>query len=129
MIAAEPVERKFLKALKGQGVLRSWTRRLNLPKPNRRCDHDEERKLLERVRAATLEFISVDDSNPGQCQPPCHSRNQDCAEPSPDQRSQTANVWPSVARVPTAQRLLLRTCRNIQPFALSVAPRREVEVS
>jgi acyl-CoA dehydrogenase len=66
VIAAEPVERKFAKALKS-GALKS------LDAAGQLIDAEqvgaitaEERKLLERVRAASFEFISVDDFDPAE---------------------------------------------------------------
>ena len=65
VIAAEPVERKFLKAVKSGDLGGSTTtRRSPRPKP-RACISGAERKLLERVRAASFEFISVDDFDAG----------------------------------------------------------------
>jgi acyl-CoA dehydrogenase len=73
VIAAEPVERKLQKVLKGDAAKQ-------VPSGDASKSHDfaeqlataeaqgaissEERKLLERVRAATFEFISVDDFDP-----------------------------------------------------------------
>ena len=61
VIAAEPVERKFLKALKTGSIgAHDYVGQLAEAQS---CGaiSAEERKLLERVRAATFEFISVDD--------------------------------------------------------------------
>jgi acyl-CoA dehydrogenase len=61
VIAAEPVERKFLKALRGDTILaHDYTAQLAAAEAQGAIS-SEERKLLERVRAATFEFISVDD--------------------------------------------------------------------
>ncbi|HET8941117.1 MAG TPA: acyl-CoA dehydrogenase [Rudaea sp.] len=61
VIAAEPVERKFLKALKSECIgAHEYAEQLEQAQS---CGaiSTEERKLLERMRAATFEFISVDD--------------------------------------------------------------------
>ena len=64
VIAAEPVERKFLKALKtGEIKARDYSAQLAEVEAQGGIT-EEERKLLERVRAATFEFISVDDFDP-----------------------------------------------------------------
>lgn len=64
VIAAEPVERKFLKALKS-GEIKSHEYAQQLADVEALGGiTEEERKLLERVRAATFEFISVDDFDP-----------------------------------------------------------------
>jgi acyl-CoA dehydrogenase len=64
VIAAEPVERKFLKALKS-GEIKSHDYVQQLAEVEALGGiTEEERKLLERVRAATFEFISVDDFDP-----------------------------------------------------------------
>ncbi|UXI67633.1 acyl-CoA dehydrogenase [Tahibacter amnicola] len=64
VIAAEPVERKFLKALKSGGV-KSHDYLGQLAEVEAQGGiTTEERKLLERVRNATFEFISVDDFDP-----------------------------------------------------------------
>jgi acyl-CoA dehydrogenase len=61
VIAAEPVERKFAKAHKS-GAIKSLDATAQLAEAEQSgAITAEERKLLERVRAATLEFISVDD--------------------------------------------------------------------
>ncbi len=66
VIAAEPVERKFAKALKS-GTLKSLDASAQLVEAEQiGAISGEERKLLERVRAATLEFISVDDFDPSE---------------------------------------------------------------
>jgi acyl-CoA dehydrogenase len=62
VIAAEPVERKFAKA---RGQITSLDPAAQLAEAERLgAITPEERKLLERVRAATLEFIAVDDFDP-----------------------------------------------------------------
>jgi acyl-CoA dehydrogenase len=77
VIAAEPVERKLQKALKAAEVARQVPDAEAAQQAPAAPSHDfaeqltfaeaqgaissEERKLLERVRAATFEFISVDD--------------------------------------------------------------------
>jgi acyl-CoA dehydrogenase len=64
VIAAEPVERKFLKALKHDGGdAHEYSAQLAAAEAQGAISA-EERKLLERVRAATFEFISVDDFDP-----------------------------------------------------------------
>ena len=64
VIAAEPVERKFLKAQKS-GALKSYDALEQLAEAEKiGAITADERKLLERVREATLEFISVDDFDP-----------------------------------------------------------------
>lgn len=64
VIAAEPVERKFLKAAKTLGT-KAYDYSGQLAEVEAAGDiTSEERKLLERVRSATFEFISVDDFDP-----------------------------------------------------------------
>lgn len=64
VIAAEPVERKFLKALKvGARGPHEYTAQLEWVESQGGIS-GEERKLLERVRAAAAEFIAVDDFDP-----------------------------------------------------------------
>jgi acyl-CoA dehydrogenase len=63
VIAAEPVERKFLKALKGGEGPHDYAAQLETAEAQGAIS-TEERKLLERVRAAAFEFISVDDFDP-----------------------------------------------------------------
>jgi acyl-CoA dehydrogenase len=64
VIAAEPVERKFLKAIKTLNV-KAYDYNGQLAEVEAGGGiTNEERKLLERVRAATFEFISVDDFDP-----------------------------------------------------------------
>lgn len=64
VIAAEPVERKFLKAVKTLSV-KAYDYNGQLAEAEAAgAITSEERKLLERVRAATFEFISVDDFDP-----------------------------------------------------------------
>jgi acyl-CoA dehydrogenase len=64
VIAAEPVERKFLKALKSDTTkAHEYLAQLAAVEAQGGISA-EERKLLERVRAATFEFISVDDFDP-----------------------------------------------------------------
>jgi acyl-CoA dehydrogenase len=61
VIAAEPVERKFMKAFKGNAIhAHDYVAQLAEVEAQGAISTDE-RKLLERVRAATFEFISVDD--------------------------------------------------------------------
>ena len=61
VIAAEPVERKFLKAVKsGEAVGLDFAAQIADAEAKGILDAAE-RKLLEHVRAATFEFISVDD--------------------------------------------------------------------
>ena len=68
VIAAEPVERKFAKAQKS-GALKSLDAAAQLVEAEQiGAISSEERKLLERVRAATLEFIAVDDFDPAELQ-------------------------------------------------------------
>ncbi len=68
VIAAEPVERKFAKAQKS-GALKSLDAAAQLAEAEQLgAITSEERKLLERVRAATLEFIGVDDFDPAELQ-------------------------------------------------------------
>ena len=72
VIAAEPVERKFLKALKS-GALKSLDAAAQLNEAEQiGAITSEERKLLERVRAATFEFISVDDFDPAELAAAAH---------------------------------------------------------
>ena len=60
-MAADPVERKFAKAQKS-GALKSLDAAAQLAEAEAvGAITSEERKLLEHVRAATLEFINVDD--------------------------------------------------------------------
>jgi len=61
VIAAEPVERKFLKSLKGDGTNAHEYSDQLVAAEAQGAISAEERKLLERVRAAVFEFISVDD--------------------------------------------------------------------
>ena len=63
VIAAEPVERKFLKAARGDIREHDYVAQLAAAEAQGAIS-SEERKLLERVRAATFEFISVDDFDP-----------------------------------------------------------------
>ena len=64
VIAAEPVERKFQKALKSDtSKARDYLAQLAAAEAQGGISA-EERKLLERVRAASFEFISVDDFDP-----------------------------------------------------------------
>jgi len=68
VIAAEPVERKFAKAQKS-GALKSLDALAQLAEAEQiGAITAEERKLLERVRAASLEFIGVDDFDPAELQ-------------------------------------------------------------
>ena len=68
VIAAEPVERKFLKALKS-GQLKSLDALAQLAEAEQiGAISTGERQLLERVREATLEFINVDDFDPRELQ-------------------------------------------------------------
>ncbi len=64
VIAAEPVERKFLKALKNEAVKQHEYSAQLAAAEAQGAISSEERKLLDRVRAATFEFISVDDFDP-----------------------------------------------------------------
>jgi acyl-CoA dehydrogenase len=66
VIAAEPVERKFLKALKNATVKQHEYSAQLAAAEAQSAISSEERKLLERVRAATFEFISVDDFDPAE---------------------------------------------------------------
>jgi acyl-CoA dehydrogenase len=64
VIAAEPVERKFLKAVKA-GTIRSYDYFGQLAEAEREGAISEtERKQLERLRKTTAEFINVDDFDP-----------------------------------------------------------------
>jgi len=63
VIAAEPVERKFLKALRGGVKEHDYVAQLAAAEAQGAIS-SEERKLLERVRTAVFEFISVDDFDP-----------------------------------------------------------------
>ncbi|WP_440223910.1 acyl-CoA dehydrogenase [Dokdonella sp. MW10] len=66
VIAAEPVERKFLKALKS-GELEGLDYDAQLASAEAKGVLSKgERELLARVRAATFEFISVDDFDPAE---------------------------------------------------------------
>jgi len=66
VIAAEPVERKFLKAVK-VGQLEGYDFDAQLADAEAKGVLDPaERALLARVRAATFEFISVDDFDPAE---------------------------------------------------------------
>jgi acyl-CoA dehydrogenase len=68
MIAAEPVERKFVKAFKGNTIqAHDYVAQLAEAEAQGALN-SEERKLLERVRAATFEFVSVDDFDPSELQ-------------------------------------------------------------
>jgi acyl-CoA dehydrogenase len=63
-IAAEPVERKFMKALKG-GAITALDHAGQLAQAEAQgALSSEERALLQRVHEATMEFISVDDFDP-----------------------------------------------------------------
>jgi acyl-CoA dehydrogenase len=64
VIAAEPIERKFAKA---RGKLASLDAAAQLVEAEQLgAITADERKLLERVRAATMEFIAVDDFDPAE---------------------------------------------------------------
>src|SRR5690606_218366 len=66
VIAAEPVERKFLKAVKA-GELEGLDYDAQLADAEAKgILAKAERELLARVRAATFEFISVDDFDPAE---------------------------------------------------------------
>ena len=66
VIAAEPVERKFAKAQKS-GAIKSLDAAAQLAEAEQiGAITADERKLLERVRAATMEFIDVDDFDPAE---------------------------------------------------------------
>jgi acyl-CoA dehydrogenase len=66
VIAAEPVERKFAKAQKS-GAIKSLDAAAQLAEAETLgAISTEERKLLERVRAAVMEFIDVDDFDPAE---------------------------------------------------------------
>ncbi|MGH8040660.1 MAG: acyl-CoA dehydrogenase, partial [Rudaea sp.] len=66
VIAAEPVERKFAKALKS-GSIKSLDADAQLAEAQAQGALSvEERNLLVRLRAATAEFIAVDDFDPAQ---------------------------------------------------------------
>ncbi|HSC09760.1 MAG TPA: acyl-CoA dehydrogenase [Rhodanobacteraceae bacterium] len=68
VIAAEPVERKLQKALKSEAIkAHDYGAQLAAAEAQGAITA-EERKLLERVRAATFEFISVDDFDPRELQ-------------------------------------------------------------
>jgi acyl-CoA dehydrogenase len=68
VIAAEPVERKLQKALKSESIkAHDYGAQLAAAEAQGAIT-TEERKLLERVRAATFEFISVDDFDPRELQ-------------------------------------------------------------
>ncbi len=63
-IAAEPVERKFMKALKA-GTLKAYDYAGQLTEAEAQgAITAEERALLEQVRNTSFEFISVDDFEP-----------------------------------------------------------------
>ena len=61
VIAAEPVERKFLKAVKSGDVTGLDFAAQIADAESKGVISEAERKLLEHVRKATFEFISVDD--------------------------------------------------------------------
>ncbi len=64
VIAAEPVERKLQKAVKG-GTIKAYDYAGQLAEAEAQgAITAEERRLLEQVRAETFEFISVDDFDP-----------------------------------------------------------------
>jgi acyl-CoA dehydrogenase len=64
VVAAEPIERKFLKAVKA-GTIQSHDYFEQLAEAQREGAISEtERALLERLRRATAEFINVDDFDP-----------------------------------------------------------------
>jgi acyl-CoA dehydrogenase len=68
VIAAEPVERKFVKAFKANTIqAHDYVAQL-AEAETQGAISSEERKLLERVRAATFEFISVDDFDSSELQ-------------------------------------------------------------
>ena len=72
VIAAEPIERKFAKAHKS-GAIKSLDAAAQLIEAEQiGAITGEERKLLERVRAATMEFIDVDDFDPSELQSAVH---------------------------------------------------------
>jgi acyl-CoA dehydrogenase len=66
VIAAEPIERKFLKAVKSGDVGGLDFAAQGAEAEARGVLSEGERKLLERVRSASFEFISVDDFAPGE---------------------------------------------------------------
>jgi acyl-CoA dehydrogenase len=64
VVAAEPIERKFLKAVKA-GTIQSHDYFEQLAEAQREGAISEtERALLERLRRTTAEFINVDDFDP-----------------------------------------------------------------
>jgi len=64
VVAAEPIERKFLKAVKA-GTIRSHDYFEQLAEAQKQGAISEtERAMLERLRRATAEFINVDDFDP-----------------------------------------------------------------
>jgi acyl-CoA dehydrogenase len=66
VIAAEPVERKFLKAVKS-GAIKAHDYFGQLAEAEQQGAISEtERKQLERLRRATAEFINVDDFDPAE---------------------------------------------------------------
>jgi acyl-CoA dehydrogenase len=66
VIAAEPVERKFLKAVKaGQVTAHEYADQLRQAEQAGAIS-EAERGLLEKVHAATAEFINVDDFDPSE---------------------------------------------------------------
>ncbi|RAP58639.1 acyl-CoA dehydrogenase [Oleiagrimonas sp. MCCC 1A03011] len=66
VIAAEPIERKFLKALKsGKITAHEYTEKLAQAEQQGAIS-EAERELLQRVHDATLEFINVDDFDPSE---------------------------------------------------------------
>jgi acyl-CoA dehydrogenase len=66
VIAAEPIERKFLKAVKaGQITAYEYADQL-LEAEKAGAISESERKLLEKINEATAEFINVDDFDPSE---------------------------------------------------------------
>ncbi|HET7162767.1 MAG TPA: acyl-CoA dehydrogenase, partial [Rhodanobacteraceae bacterium] len=64
VVAAEPIERKFLKAVKA-GTIQSYDYFEQLAEAQKEGAISEtERAMLERLRRATAEFINVDDFDP-----------------------------------------------------------------
>jgi acyl-CoA dehydrogenase len=66
VIAAEPVERKFLKAFKSGTIKAHEAGAQLLEAEAQGVISSEERKLLEHTRAATAEVIAVDDFDPAE---------------------------------------------------------------
>jgi acyl-CoA dehydrogenase len=64
VVAAEPVERKFLKAVKANSIQAHDYFEQLTEAEREGAISETERAMLERLRRATAEFINVDDFDP-----------------------------------------------------------------